>query len=104
MRKRSEADIEMDEIWNNRQMLFYIQEKVVFDRCLTGDDLRIYMLIQLSVNRITYKNVIETYNQLSLGWKINKLRFNNCIHRLIRRGYIEKYEVNGKMYLKTEYQ
>ena len=96
-------DKEMDDIWNNRQYIFMIPNKVAFDNRLTIDDLRIYMLIRSFMYESPIA-IMNIYNMLINVILIHKTTFKNCVKRLIENDYIEEEEKDRKICLKIKFK
>jgi hypothetical protein len=87
-------DEEMDEIWNNRQYLYVIPEKIFFNSDLTIDDLRVFGVISSFINsRDSSTN--EVYDFLKDKININEENARKSIDHLIvkvclseKEGYI----------------
>jgi hypothetical protein len=80
---------EMDEIWNNRQYIYSIPEKILFDTELTLNDLRIYCVVG-SYECITRDFVKEQKGRLENYWYEGSI--DKSIEMLLAKCYLVEEE------------
>lgn len=93
-------DEEMDEIWNNRDYIYSIPEKILFDVTLTVEDLRVYALIRSlmdfrgyisptdrEINFISFTGYFSPDNKLTEALKMKEKEVIDCVNKLIEKDY-----------------
>lgn len=89
-----------DNIFNNRQYLYTVPEKILLDKTLTIHDLRVYMVIRSLMDGQMHECLYNNY----VGDKCNidEKRGLFCINKLLRKDYLSIEEIDGQRYLRIK--
>lgn len=84
-------DEEMDDIWNNRQHLYLIPEKILFNSDLTINDLRVFSVFHSFIHSMD-SSTQQVFNFLKEKVNLKEETARECLKNLIEKGCLAENE------------